>query len=265
MPWFEKKYLRTATAVTTVSDFFRMQIETNIKRKPFYIIPNGFDDSALKIGHEAPPEKETLAIGFAGTIYPWHPWRSFLFALDQYLEKNPYAPFELRFFGINIEGEVRLFINENAPQLKKKAKFYHRMLPSELFPHLAKNHAFLLFNDYSIMGTKIYDYMALGRKVLLCYGNDAQACELKKKFFHVKELGGESQELQKEMLDKTNSGIIVENQDQLFQVFDQFLEEFRTHGKVLCQSIGVEQYARRKQTAKLAQIIHQTIKCQADE
>ena len=41
-----------------------------------------------------------------------------------------------------------------------------------LLEKLAVNNIFLLFNYYSYMGTKIYDYLGLKRLILLCYDND---------------------------------------------------------------------------------------------
>ena len=53
----------------------------------------------------------------------------------------------------------------------------------KLAKELAKQNVCLLFNDYSILGTKIFDYLAVRRKIIFCYDDDKAAAELKDKYF----------------------------------------------------------------------------------
>lgn len=114
----------------------------------------------------------------------------------------------------------------------------------------------LLFNYYSFQGTKIYDYLGLKRKIILCYANDKKALSLKEKFYSIEEMEGMSKQLQADLLQKTNAGVIVEDESHLQEVFKELVAEFKENGKIACHSVGVENYSRKIQVKKLAQIIH---------
>ncbi|MGI6409696.1 MAG: hypothetical protein ACOX0V_00450 [Bacteroidales bacterium] len=91
---------------------------------------------------------------------------------------------------------------------------------------LAKSNILLLFNDYSIMGTKIYDYLALNRKIILCFEDDEEANLLKEKHFKFKSIKGLSESLQADLIRKTNSGIVVKDSEHLYEVLNDLCNEF---------------------------------------
>ena len=47
-----------------------------------------------------------------------------------------------------------------------------RLNTNELTEKLAKNNLVLLFNDYAYLGTKIFTYIAINRKIIFCFKND---------------------------------------------------------------------------------------------
>ena len=67
------------------------------------------------------------------------------------------------------------------PDLSNFVVIYPKTHNNLLLQELAKNNVVLLFNDYSILGTKIFDYIGIKRTILLCYANDDEANKLKKK------------------------------------------------------------------------------------
>ena len=126
----------------------------------------------------------------------------------------------------------------------------------ELVKELAKQNACLLFNDYSILGTKIFDYLAVRRQILLCYENDPEKPEqLKKDFFWIEEIETESQQLQAEMITATNSGIVVKDAAHLKTVLRDLSDELRQNGFVACHSQNIEKFSRIRQVEKLAETI----------
>jgi len=124
-----------------------------------------------------------------------------------------------------------------------------------LVKEIAKNNLFLLFNDYSYLGTKIFDYLAINRMILFCYNNDADAILLKNKFYKHFPYDSECEYLQKDVLEQTNGGIIIENSKHLKNTLNELLNEFEMNGYIQCNSQNVEQFSRKIQTQKLAEII----------
>lgn len=253
--FFEKKFLKNAGKITTVSTFIQKQIEQNITGKDFEIVLNGFDPEILKVVKNIEQNKNTLSIALTGTIYEWHPIESFLEVCSNLLDEDSDFDLKLNFFGINKAAEVKCLIEEKFKNLLTRAEFFPRMENLKLAEKLAEQNVFLLFNDYSILGTKIFDYLAVKRKIILCYEADAEAAELKGKYFCLQETETESKRLQAEMITATNSGIVVNDSRHLKTVLLKLNAELKKNGFVKCDSVGVEKYSRIEQVERLAQIV----------
>lgn len=253
--WRERSFLQSASMITTVSDFLKKKIAQNIKNKPFKIITNGYNPDAIAPTKAIPQASDCLRIAFVGTIYAWHPWKSVVSCFAQFAKSEMQPRFELNFYGINNADEVKEFIANTYPELKTYVKVYPRMKNDLLLKELAKQNMMLLFNYYSFMGTKIYDYMAIERQILFCYSNDAEANELKNKFYPLDEIPGCSTHLQEDLIKETNSGIIIKDKEELLKALPTIYEEFTKHGQINCKSYGYEKYSRKGQTEQLANII----------
>ena len=107
------------------------------------------------------------------------------------------------------------------------------------------------------MGTKIYDYIALKRQILLCYTDDKEANFLKTKFFNIEDRSNIM--LQEELLNETESGIAIKNAKELQNNLSKLYEEFLENKKIECKSKKIEFYSRKIQTKKLCFEIHKII------
>jgi hypothetical protein len=105
------------------------------------------------------------------------------------------------------------------------------------------------------MGTKIFDYLGIRRKMILCFSNDPEAKALKQKYYRIEELESESGELQADLIRETNSGTIVKDAEHLKSVLSDLWTEFQSTGQIACDSHGVEKYSRKIQVEKLAEIV----------
>lgn len=247
----EKKYLKNVNLIITVSGFFQNQISSMITQKNFKIIPNGYD---FEIDKKIKQNSDVLSIAFVGSIYNYHPIKSVLKIFDKYLQENE-KEILLSFYGVNIEEEVKILINNNYKYLQKYVKFYPKKNGTDLKQELLKYNAFLLFNDYSILGTKIYNYLALRRKILFCYSNDKESITLKKGNYISDDLNSKNNHLQEDIIKLTKSGVIVENSEHLVKVLYQLFIEFESHQKIICNSVNIEQYSRKIQVEKLAKLL----------
>lgn len=257
--FFERRVLRNVGAILTVSSFFKKQISSLITTKPIFILPNGYDPDAVSKIKNISQNNEKLSIAFVGTIYKWHPIESFLKVCSVFIKETNNPQFQVNFFGINNEDEIRMIIQTKYQNLINVVSIFSKIPNEQLLQKLAKENLFLLFNYYSYMGTKIYDYLALERQILLCYIDDIGSNELKRKYYNFEEFESENRHLQEDVINETNSGIVIKDELHLLKVLEDFYSEFKSKRFITCNSHGIEQYSRKKQTEKLAEIINKVV------
>ncbi len=255
--FFEKKTLQNVSFISTVSEFFSHQIASLVKGKEIKIIPNGYDPQAIEKVSSIGQSSDVLRIGFVGTIYKYHPIHSVMKVLAQFVAHQADAKIMLNLYGINNEEEIKKMLRDEFPQLEQHINIVPRMANEALVAELAKNNLFLLFNYYSSIGTKIYDYLALKRVILLCYANDAEANDLKKKYYSLEEFEGLSHHLQEDLIHETHSGHVVQDSEHLLDLLVPLYSEFIQKGFIACDTINETNYSRKFQTKHLASYIHQ--------
>ena len=239
----------------TVSSFIQKQLEGQLKSKSYEIILNGFNPDVMEKAKDIIQEKELFTIAFAGTIYEWHPIESFLKTCNHFCQQG--KELQVLFYGVNAPEKIENQINNLFPELKERVKIYPKIENEKLVELLANANLFLLFNDYSILGTKIFTYLGIKRKMILCYSDDIEAKILKENHFNLTEFESESKTLQADLINQTNSGIIVRDSKHLMEVLEELYAEFQATGQIACNSHGVENYSRKIQVEKLAKMINQ--------
>jgi glycosyltransferase involved in cell wall biosynthesis len=252
--WVEKRTVGSASLISTVSTFVERQIRQQVPMGNFCIAPNGYDEEVLANLHASKQNAEVFQMAFVGTIYDWHPLEIVLKTLNDWAASNPQRKFELHFYGTNCNKEIIQNTTKYFPLLKEVVKVHPKMSNQSLLKCASKHNILLLFNDYAIIGTKIYDYLALKRKIVLCFSNDLGAQVLKEKYYLL-ETYGASETLQEDLIRATNSGIIVENAAQLLETMNDLYEEHQHTGQIACESSGIEAFSRILQVEQLAEKI----------
>ncbi len=252
--WVEKRTVGSASLISTVSTFVERQIRQQVPMGNFCIAPNGYDEEVLANLHASKQNAEVFQMAFVGTIYDWHPLEIVLKTLNDWAASNPQRKFELHFYGTNCNKEIIQNTTKYFPLLKEVVKVHPKMSNQSLLKCTSKHNILLLFNDYAIIGTKIYDYLALKRKIVLCFSNDLGAQVLKEKYYLL-ETYGASETLQEDLIRATNSGIIVENAAQLLETMNDLYEEHQHTGQIACESSGIEAFSRILQVEQLAEKI----------
>ena len=252
----EKKCLKSVSKITTVSSFFQAQIEKSVKSKDFAIIYNGYNPEIVEATRKVTQHSDTLSIAFAGTVYDWYPLQSFFRVCEEILAHDPDFAVQLHFYGINKQAELEEMLRDCCPLLRNNVHFYPKMENLKWAQEMAKQNVFLLFNEYSYLGTKIYDYLALRRKILFCYENDEEAHALKAQHYFAEDTDEASKTLQADMIRATNSGLVIRDAAQLKDALLLLNAEMKENGFVACHSKGVEEYSRVRQVEKLAAIVH---------
>ncbi len=253
--WVEKKISGSAVCITTAAEIVQEKVRKLHLNTPLHILYNGFEQEIVKDYLTRPAQSDVLSIAYAGTVYDWHPWKSFFRQLDLFKQNNPKVPFQLKFYGNNRPEELKTWLREHHTALHDSVIFYPKLSYADLIPKLAQNHIFLLFNDYYIRGTKIYDYLGLKRHILFCYLDDAEAKKLKNQHYRLADEYGLSDRAQADLIEETHSGTLVRDGDHLREVLSRFSEEFLRAGNIACHSVNTERYSREFQVKKLAELI----------
>jgi len=250
----EKRIVSQSIYATTVSTFVQEKINGILPKLPIEIFPNGFDPDALAAVHDITPQNKVLRFAFVGTIYEWHPLELFLEQLHLF-KKNNEISLEVNFYGTNKTTWINEFIRSKCPNLIGTVNTYSKMPNQALLKTLASHHVMILFNYYSYLGTKIFDYLAIKRQIILCFEQDPVAEALRKRYFSIEESSNGNTQLQADVLRKTNGGIVVTDAANLQRVFTSLQEEFLRTGNIACDSRDIEQYSRRIQVERLASLI----------
>ena len=158
---------------------------------------------------------------------------------------------------MNKASEIEALIASNYPLLSKNLVVYPKMSNDLILEKIAENNILLLFNDYSIIGTKVYEFIAIQRKIIFCYSDEEKAKTLKSKHFTISEEYQLSNTLQQDLITQKNAGTIVRNEQHLFEVLTDLNTEFLTSGSIRCNSDSVEEFSRKKQTGILVKIIEE--------
>jgi hypothetical protein len=256
--WVEKRTVGSASLISTVSTFVERQIRQQIPMGNFCIAPNGYDEEVLANLHSAEQNAEVFQMAFVGTIYDWHPLEIVMKTLNDWADFYPQRKFEVHFYGTNRNEEILQMVANRFPHLNGRIKVHPKLSNQMLLACLSGHNALLLFNYYAFMGTKIYDYLALKRKIVLCFSNDPGAQVLKEKYYSL-ETYGASETLQEDLIRATNSGIIVENAAQLLQTLNELYAEHEQTGQIACESTGIEAFSRILQVEQLAEKIKATL------
>ena len=243
----EKRILKTAQSAITVSEFVKQKIQEVYPKIVVAVCPNGFDEEAIEATKNIHQETDVLTLIHAGTLYEWHPYKRFFEALNEFLTENSNTKIQVHFYGLNNEEKIKNIIDSNFPKLNPSIVFFPKTPNQELLIKMKKSNVMLLFNYYSFMGTKIYDYLAIHRKILLCFENDIEAKRLKQKYYTIQEPKNLSNHLQRDLILETQSGIVVQDYSDLKIQLQNLAEEFKTKKQIDCNSVGVDQFSRKIQ------------------
>lgn len=256
--FFEKKYVRTADSLITVDILFKLKLAQFFPSKQINILPNGFDPIEIDKTKNIEQNNSLLTFAFIGTIYLWHPLNRLLESFLNFVRENPQAQILIKFYGINDMEFIEEKSKKLFPELLDKLIFLPKIPNGELLQKVSKDNVLLLFNYYQFTGTKIYDYLGLKRRILLCFENDREANKLKEKYYFKTIETDICPQI--DIINETNSGIIVKDAAHLKEVLEELYAEFEEKGFIACHSIGVEKYSRKIQVEKLAELIKEIIK-----
>lgn len=253
----ESKAINSASDIITVSDYLKQIFEKEWK-KEVHTIRNGyndwnFTDKVFQVQSNSQPG--TIKIVYSGTIYPHHPIKEIISQIV-HLNQQGYNV-NLDFIGIGIQQELRIKSMLTNFKLEGKIKFIDRMPNEELILIIRTYDFALLFNEYNISGTKIYEYLALKIPILFCFLN-VKYLEDKDFIFKDKINSNISNWPQVQMIQSCNSGMLINDEGDFQKAIIDFINESENLKKKFTFE-GVEKYSRYEQVKLLAQIVKNRI------
>ena len=249
----ERRTTASAAAITTVSESVAQALSKVHTRARIEVVRNGFDAQAAGAAQQVPQGVEQFTIAFAGTMYPYHPIESVLQVLDQIARSR--LRIGLKFIGINHKEAFEALLRERYPAIAETTTVLDRLPNEQALTELAAANALLLFNEYAHLGTKIFNYLAVKRRILLCYSDDPEARRLKQDHYSFEHGGGTDDRSLEQLVRDTESGVVLRDSVHLRQVVQELLREFDIHRKISCDSVGVDRYSRQAQAAHMVRVL----------
>lgn len=167
----ERKYMHTASCITSISPYYAQKIGA-FNSRPAEVVLNGFFPEDYR-NYQHLPLFDAFTVVYNGMLYPSQEIEVFLDGFKSFVNKhaNDRARIRLRFPGI-------LFLKEVAARVASLMKGYEDVL--EMTPRVpreqvleiqAKAHVLLMVSHREAKGipsSKIYEYIGLGKPVLVC-------------------------------------------------------------------------------------------------
>lgn len=251
----ERRLTSSASVITTVSEFMRDLLSGLHPGRPIEVVANGYDPEALAAAQKIQQGQDRLTIAFAGTTYGFHPVESVFRVLDNFNRTHPTAALALNMIGVGDRVALQELLREKFPDLAQHVTFTRRLANNEMALLMAKANAFLMFNMYAYSGTKVFDYLALRRKILLCYSDDPEARRLKEQYYNVPVPSGGDERVLERMVEDAKAGVIVKDATHLGEVLTDLCREFKDSGRIACEPVGVEKYSRKARAEQMATVL----------
>jgi len=229
----ERSVILSSSLITTVSDEFKEQLSLLHHNKPIRVIKNGYFPEYFE--SIEPNTTTEFTIGFAGTLYPYQPIELFACGLEYAnIDTNK---LKIKFIGVNYYQEQKSRILAAFSRFEKNIITTCRLPHNSAISELNKCNILLLpaSAKYAQLYAKVFDYLAL-RKVIILFENDKGALA--------------------QIIADTHSGVICNTPHEIAATLEQAYAEWQQTGTVACNSINIEQYSRKEQTKKLANIIN---------
>lgn len=168
--FFEKKWSRTASAVTSVSSPLLKHIAVIAKAKTYEVVENGFFSEEMPAAGAA-STSSPFTITYVGTLFPGQQLELFARAFRRFVQDKRIGEVMLQFLGVGfVEAQVSR-IQSAYKGLDPFIKITARIPRAEVLQKESSSHVLLHFawKDFSgIVGSKLYEYIGMGKPVLVC-------------------------------------------------------------------------------------------------
>ncbi len=234
----ERKWVSTASLVTTISDYYLSKISSFVNRDGKVLL-NGFSEEDFN--KVIPLEKQDeLVITYNGTLYSTQAIEIFLEGFKKVVEQyGTKLKFKLNFPGL-------AFDKTQAERVRSAMKGYEYLLniteriPREkVFELQNESHAFLMVSHTGIKGipsSKLYEYLCFRKPIIVC-PND--------------------KDIIRDTVNDAELGIVCDSTQEVFEKLSALVDNYIANGKIPVSGNAekIMNYSRRNQTKVLAEIL----------
>lgn len=164
---YERKWVATAQAVVSVSDIYTRRIADFLDKRGV-TVQNGFEESLLA-RPELPPFEDFTVI-YSGVLYPSQDISIIVGVLDRCFQAG--TPFQLLFLGAGFDVKEKNRVEGMVPDhLKPYVRVTARVPRAEALDLLQRSQVVLATAYGQMKGipsSKLYEYLALAKPILLC-------------------------------------------------------------------------------------------------
>ena len=218
--------------------FICTKIHNLLKKITGYTIYNGYIESNYLNGDGALSDQ--FIITYAGSLYSTQPVEIFLTAYKKFVDQNRKAPAsKVIFVGLEANPPLLSIVQKQVAGYENYFKYTHRVSKKEAIA-IQQNSSVLLAISYGnrkgIPGSKVYEYLALRKPVLICPSDN---------------------DVMEETLKSTNQAIVTNNVDECINKLQELYNEFLNGGKISVKPNDaiIKQYTRKAQVGMLAAIM----------
>jgi glycosyltransferase involved in cell wall biosynthesis len=233
----EKHLIRSCSLVTTAAPALREELRELHPHLRIEVIYNGFFPEMF--AHPSREKRKTakqFTIAYAGTIYSYQKLELFLDGVSMLIDKRRLSPeeFRLLFIGLDFQSGERNRLFSHDGKLVPFISTTKRLTQQETINLLAESDLTLILTSrqYSPIPAKLFDYLSLGKPILMCE-NDRASVE--------------------EILTDCGSGLIADTPEEVCaligRVFDHSFPVNPTHAPA--------KYSRKHQASILAQLLRE--------
>jgi glycosyltransferase involved in cell wall biosynthesis len=154
------------------------------------------------------------------------------------IDKNLTEAIKLKFIGVEFYPEQQKRIVKAFSNIPVKVETTPRLSHEKALREMNNSDVFLLpaNPDFPQVYAKVFDYLAL-RKPILLFKSDRGTLST--------------------IIKATNAGYACNTPEEIKNIIQKMLLEWQKTGEVSCQSKNIEQYSRKEQTRRLAQLLDQ--------
>jgi len=234
----EKKWLKTAACTTTVSELWAKNLQ-NFLNIPSFTIFNGYDEDDYNLVEPIPLNNEFTII-YNGSLYYRQEIEIFLDGFKLFLsEFNDCYPVKLIFLGMGFDPIASKRVKAALVGYERYYTITGRISKNNVIETQIRSHLFLLIPPNNISGcttSKIFEYFACNKNILLCPGDN---------------------DIEEELIRKTHTGFIANTSSEVSDLLRKLVKEYYQTGEnqYLPNKKEIEFFTRKNQTKHLSLIM----------
>jgi peptidoglycan/xylan/chitin deacetylase (PgdA/CDA1 family) len=239
--YFEKKWVGSASAITSCSEQWSKDIGTFVKR-PGYVVYNGYE----AIGNsteELNNLSDTFNIIHNGTLYEAQNTEIFINAFKKFINKSEAKKIKIFFYGVSIDNIQTQRIQNQFKGFEEYIDCTERLDHNIIVKSMKQASLLLIFGESHNKGwypLKFFDYISVQKPILLC--------------------PSDNNVLEKLIMD-TKTGFVMNNEEDVLVLLTDLYNKWENGQKIEfnVDNKFIEKYSRANQSKELSGIIDKVI------